>query len=78
MQSIQYALGDKDFGGIGANFIIEWGALKPVTSPLIQAVMVGTSYKLGISFVSDAIDINETRNGFVVDSTNSHGHQLIR
>lgn len=44
-------LGSTDFmvkqsdmaGGIGANFIVEWVANKPVLEPVIEAVMVGRS-----------------------------------
>jgi hypothetical protein len=40
-------------GGIGANFIVEWAAQKEVPEPIIQAVMIGGSSSLGISFVCD-------------------------
>lgn len=40
-------------GGTGANFIVEWVADQEVTEPVIEAVMIGTSMSLGISFVCD-------------------------
>ena len=40
-------------GGTGANFIVEWVADQEVTEPVIEAVMIGTSMSMGISFVCD-------------------------
>ena len=39
-------------GGSGANFIVEWVAEKTVYEPVIEAVMISTSFSQGISFVS--------------------------
>lgn len=41
-------------GGAGANFIVEWVAEKKVYEPVIEAVMISTSFQQGISFVSPA------------------------
>ncbi|AFZ16247.1 DUF3124 domain-containing protein [Allocoleopsis franciscana] len=41
-------------GGAGANFIVEWVALKTVYEPVIEAVMISTSSNQGISFISPA------------------------
>ncbi|MCG6156623.1 DUF3124 domain-containing protein [Rubinisphaera margarita] len=48
---------DDASGGSGANFIVEWYADKPVTEPIIEAVMIDTGSQQGISFV---------RRGFVI------------
>lgn len=39
-------------GGSGANFIVVWNAVEPVYEPIIEAVMIGTTDKHGVSFVS--------------------------
>ena len=39
-------------GGTGANFIVEWVGEKPITEPLIEAVMLGISGSQGFSFTS--------------------------
>ena len=39
-------------GGLGASFLIEWGAEQPVSAPVVETVMVGTSGTQAISFVS--------------------------
>ncbi len=45
---------DDTSGGSGANFIVEWVALKTVYEPVIEAVMISTSSNQGISFISPA------------------------
>lgn len=47
-------------GGIGANFIVEWASEQEVSEPVIQAVMIGGSSSLGISFVCDGKVIHYT------------------
>lgn len=42
---------DGTSGGSGANFLVEWYAKRPVTEPIVEAVMVATSSQQGISFV---------------------------
>ncbi|MBW4446446.1 MAG: DUF3124 domain-containing protein [Spirirestis rafaelensis WJT71-NPBG6] len=39
-------------GGLGANFIVEWVAQTEVSEPVIEAVMIGTDFQQGISFIS--------------------------
>jgi len=39
-------------GGSSASFLLEWAAETPVTSPVVEAVMIGTASTQGISFVS--------------------------
>jgi hypothetical protein len=39
-------------GGSGASFIVRWTASKPVTDPVVEAVMISAAISQGISFVS--------------------------
>lgn len=39
-------------GGVGANFIVSWGATEPLNPPVIEAVMISTASQQGLSFVS--------------------------
>jgi hypothetical protein len=40
-------------GGVGANFIVGWGAIEPkIAPPVIEAVMISTASQQGLSFVS--------------------------
>ena len=39
-------------GGTGANFIVDWGATQPISEPVIEAVMVGSSGNRGFAFIS--------------------------
>lgn len=39
-------------GGTSANFVVDWGATAPISEPVIEAVMVGSSGSRGFSFVS--------------------------
>jgi hypothetical protein len=39
-------------GGSGAKFIVEWVAQTKVSEPAIEAVMIGSGFQQGISFVS--------------------------
>ncbi|MCA8924297.1 MAG: DUF3124 domain-containing protein [Planctomycetes bacterium] len=41
---------DDTSGGSGANFLVEWHAARPVTEPIIEAVMISTNAQQGISF----------------------------
>lgn len=43
---------DNQFGGAGANFIVEWEADTQVNQPLIEAIMISTASQQGISFVT--------------------------
>ena len=47
--------------GVGANFIVEWSAEKPVTAPIIEAVMVGSAGSYGISLISPGRIIKEVK-----------------
>ena len=39
-------------GGTGANFVVEWAAEQPISTPVVEAVMVGVIGTQGFSFVS--------------------------
>jgi len=57
MQSLDYVIDrDDDTGGVGANFIVTWGAKKN-TNPLFQAVMIGTTGQHGLSFIVNGISV---------------------
>lgn len=46
-------------GGSGANFMVRWSADAPVNPLLVEAVMIGTSGQLGISFTSRGLAVSE-------------------
>ena len=53
LSSTRYVIGERDkAGGSGANFIVSWTAVQPVTVPIIESVMIGTQTQQGISFTS--------------------------
>ncbi|MBN1927783.1 MAG: DUF3124 domain-containing protein [Prolixibacteraceae bacterium] len=55
LESIEYVVeGTNKSGGAGANFIVEWGAKNYSDQLLVQSVMIGTTEKQGISFLSEA------------------------
>jgi len=39
-------------GGTGANFVVDWGAAQPISEPVIETIMVGTSGSRGFAFIS--------------------------
>ena len=49
-------------GGLGANFIVEWVAQTEVSEPVIEAVMIGTDFQQGISFISPGRVIKSQNN----------------
>jgi hypothetical protein len=46
--------------GVGANFIMQWHAVQPVSAPLIDCLMLGTLGNQGFSFTSQGKVIQET------------------
>jgi len=55
LESLEFVVEYKEEeGGVGANFIVEWGAFNYSNQILIQSVMIGTSGQQGISFSSEA------------------------
>lgn len=59
------AMSSKDFvipqsdlsGGTGANFIVTWGSERPISIPIIEAVMIGSIGTKGFSFSSRGKEI---------------------
>jgi hypothetical protein len=47
-------------GGVGANFLVEWGAETLVHEPVIEAVMVNTANQQGLSLISLGRVVSET------------------
>jgi hypothetical protein len=48
--------------GLGANFIVEWRAAKPVVEPIIDCLMLGTLGNQGFSFSSQGRIMQEETN----------------
>jgi hypothetical protein len=50
--SVEYFVAERDVrGGVSASFSVEWVSAEPVSSPVVEAVMIGTAGNQGISFV---------------------------
>jgi hypothetical protein len=49
-------------GGSGAKFIVEWVAQTEVSEPAIEAIMIGSSFQQGISFISPGRVIKSQNN----------------
>lgn len=49
-------------GGLGANFIVEWVAQTEISEPIVEAVMIGTDFQQGISFISPSRVIKSQNN----------------
>lgn len=55
MGSTEFVITHRDRrGGVGANFIVEWGAGEKVSEPVVEAIMIGTSGTKGLSWSSQA------------------------
>ncbi|MCA9058586.1 MAG: DUF3124 domain-containing protein [Planctomycetaceae bacterium] len=54
---------DDATGGSGASFLVEWLSDKPVTEPIIEAVMIGTKSENGISFARRGSVLSEVEPG---------------
>lgn len=50
---------DDTTGGSGANFLVEWIAERPVSEPIIEAIMIDTKGQQGISFARRGSVIGE-------------------
>ncbi len=48
--------------GLGANFIVQWQAEKPVNEPIIDCLMLGTLGNQGFSFIAQGRIIQEENN----------------
>jgi hypothetical protein len=63
MASASFNISQSDIsGGIGANFIVEWGANQSVIEPYIQAIMLGTQGTHGFSWRNPGYVIKEISN----------------
>lgn len=59
LASIRYVVAEKDVeGGSGANFLVRWEAAQPINAPVVESVMIGAQSGQGISFTSQAREIN--------------------
>jgi len=53
MASTRYIVKESDIeGGSGANFLVAWESIQPVSIPIVESVMIGTQSQQGISFTS--------------------------
>lgn len=60
MESVEFVVENKDdTGGVGANFVVEWGAKPEVQRPYFQGIMIGTTGQQGISFTTEGIVIQK-------------------
>ena len=58
LETATFVLNPKEHqGGVGANCLVRWKADRPVSRPLIQAVMITTSGSQGISFITDGVPV---------------------
>jgi hypothetical protein len=58
LASIRYVVAEKDVkGGSGANFLVRWESDAPVNDPVVESVMIGAQSGQGISFTSQAREI---------------------
>jgi len=58
MESVEFVVEDKDdSGGVGANFVVDWGGKLNVQQPYFQGIMIGTMGQQGISFTTEGIVI---------------------
>lgn len=48
-------------GGISASFLVEWDSETPVARPMVEAVMVNSTYNQGVAFNSPARILEERR-----------------
>ena len=60
MQSVEFVVGiTENEGGAGANFIVEWGAIKGENVPLIQGLMMEHYEGGGLSFLTEGITLEQ-------------------
>jgi hypothetical protein len=58
MESVEFVVEDRDdTGGVGANFVVEWGAKPGAQRPYFQGIMIGTTGQQGISFTTQGFPI---------------------
>ena len=60
MESVEFVVENKDdTGGVGANFVVDWGGNLNVQKPYFQGIMIGTMGQQGISFTTEGIVIQQ-------------------
>ena len=60
MESAEFVVENKDdAGGVGASFVVEWGAKPEAQRPYFQGVMIGTTGQQGISFTTEGVVIQK-------------------
>ena len=60
MESVEFVVENKDdTGGVGANFVVEWGAKLGAQKPFFQGIMIGTTGQQGISFTTQGIVVQQ-------------------
>ena len=58
LETLRYVIPERDkSGGSGANFIVKWQSDDLVNPPIVETIMVSTSYHQGISFTSRGQEI---------------------
>lgn len=58
LETLRYVVPEKDkSGGSGANFIVLWRSDGLVNPPIVETIMIGTSYHQGVSFTSRGQEI---------------------
>ena len=61
LESVEFVVEhEEEEGGAGANFLVHWGSNSPSMNPIIQAVMIGTVFQQGISFVTEGVIVEES------------------
>ncbi|MDO9633057.1 MAG: DUF3124 domain-containing protein [Humidesulfovibrio sp.] len=56
----EFVVDEKDMaGGVGASFLVRWKSGADVNAPVVEAVMIGSSNGLGISYINRGVSIQE-------------------
>jgi hypothetical protein len=62
LASLEYFIQQSDSrGGTGASLVLDWAAREPVSPPIVEAVMIGTTGSQGISFITRGREIPPSR-----------------
>lgn len=60
LATTEYFLKESDpSGGSGANFLVTWTSDRPIEIPIVQALMVGTTGNIGVSFLTEGTVLSE-------------------
>lgn len=64
LSSTSFVVEERDLrGGVGANFLVSWASEEPVSTPVVEAIMISTSQQQGISFLSVGRVLQEYQEG---------------